>query len=163
MRVPSVPRLTSEMGNSRLALLSALDWDESIVQRTSSFMPPERTESKRTSGAEPLRRHRALPVAPSLIRKRGLHVLLIFITVVLIVDALVGEKGLMQSMSARRQYQQLQASLEELRHENAALREEMRRLNEDPATIESLARQDLGLIRPGEVVFILKDLKDDTK
>ena len=78
-------------------------------------------------------------------------------------DALVGEKGLMQSMNARRQYQQLEASLEELRRENAALREEMRRLSEDPATIESLARQDLGLIRPGEVVFILKDLKDDTK
>jgi len=39
----------------------------------------------------------------------------------------------------------------------------MRRLNEDPETIESLARQDLGLIRPGEIVFILKDLKDDKK
>ncbi len=44
-----------------------------------------------------------------------------------------------------------------------ALREEMRRLNEDPATIESLARQELGLIRPGEIVFILKDLKEATK
>lgn len=126
-------------------------------------MPLERTESKRATGAEPLRRNRVTLPAPSLIRKRGLHVLLIFITLVLIVDALVGEKGLMQSMNARRQYQQLQASLEELRRENAALREEMRRLNEDPATLESLARQDLGLIRPGEVVFILKDLKDDTK
>lgn len=126
-------------------------------------MPPERTESKRGTGAEPLRRCRVTAPAPSLIRKRGLHVLLIFITLVLIVDALVGEKGLMQSMNARRQYRQLQTSLEELKRENAALREEMRRLNEDPATIESLARQDLGLIRPGEVVFILKDLKDDTK
>ncbi len=126
-------------------------------------MPRERTESKRSAGAAPLRRNRVTPAAPSLIRKRGLHVLLIFITLVLIVDALVGEKGLMQSMNARRQYRQLQASLDELKRENGALREEMRRLNEDPATIESLARQDLGLIRPGEVVFILKDLKDDTK
>jgi cell division protein FtsB len=126
-------------------------------------MPVERTEQKRGTGAEPIRRNRGIPATPSLIRKRGVHVLLIFITLVLIVDALVGEKGLMQSMNARRQYQQLQASLEELRRENAALREEMRRLNEDPGTIESLARQDLGLIRPGEVVFILKDLKDDTK
>lgn len=126
-------------------------------------MPLDRTEPKRGTGAEPLRRHRAIPAAPSLIRKRGLHLLLIFITVVLIVDALVGEKGLMQSMNARRQYRQLQGSLEELRRENAALREEVRRLNEDPATIESLARQDLGLVRPGEIVFILKDLKDDTK
>ena len=36
----------------------------------------------------------------------------------------------------------------------------MGRLNEDPATIESLARQELGLIKPGEIVFILKDMKD---
>ena len=126
-------------------------------------MPLDRTEARRGTAAEPLRRNRVIPPTPSLIRKRGLHVLLIFITVVLIVDALVGEKGLTQSMNARRQYRQLQASLEDLRRENVALREEMRRLHEDPATIESLARQDLGLIRPGEVVFILKDLKDDTK
>lgn len=126
-------------------------------------MPVERTDSRRASGAEPLRRQRLVQPAPSLVRKRGLHLLLIFVTLVLIVDALIGEKGLMQSMSARRQYRQLQASLDDLRRENAALREEMRRLNEDPATIESLARQDLGLIRPGEVVFILKDLKENTK
>ena len=121
------------------------------------------TESRRSTGAEPLRRKRAIEPGPSLIRKRSLHVLLIFVTLVLVVDALVGEKGLLQSMNARRQYRQLQASLEELRRENAALREESRRLKEDPATIESLARRDLGLIRPGEIVFILKDLKDNPK
>jgi len=126
-------------------------------------MPIERTDPRRAADAEPLRRKRGIRPAPSIIRKRGFHVVLIFVTLVLIVDALIGEKGLMESMNARRQYRQLQGSLEELRRENAALREEMRRLNEDPATIESLARQDLGLIRPGEVVFILKDLKDDTK
>ena len=103
------------------------------------------------------------PAAPSLLRKRGLHLLLIFVTLVLIVDALVGEKGLMQSMNARRQYHQLQASLEDLRRENDGLREETRRLKEDPATIESLARQELGLIRPGEVVFILKISRKTSK
>jgi cell division protein FtsB len=126
-------------------------------------MPLEPMEPRRPAGAEPLRRKRVAAPAPSLLRKRGLHLLLIFVTLVLIVDALVGEKGLMQSMDARRQYRQLQGSLDELRRQNDALREEMRRLNEDPATIESLARQELGLIRPGEVVFILKDLKEDKK
>jgi len=126
-------------------------------------MPVERTDPRRATGAEPLRRKRALQPAPSLIRKRGVHLLLIFVTLILVIDALIGEKGLMQSMNARRQYRQLQGSLEALKRDNATLREEMRRLNEDPAAIESLAREDLGLIRPGEVVFILKDLKDDTK
>jgi cell division protein FtsB len=126
-------------------------------------MSVESPESKRAAGAEPLRRKRVVRPPVSVFRRRGFHLLLIFVTLVLIVDALIGEKGLMQSMNAQRQYRQLQDSLDELRRENASLREEMRRLNEDPDTIESLARKDLGLIRPGEVVFILKDLKDDKK
>jgi cell division protein FtsB len=126
-------------------------------------MSAESPESKRAGGAEPLRRKRVVRPPVSVFRRRGFHLLLIFVTLVLIVDALIGEKGLMQSMNAQRQYRQLQDSLDELRRENASLREEMRRLNEDPDTIESLARKDLGLIRPGEVVFILKDLKNDKK
>jgi cell division protein FtsB len=126
-------------------------------------MPLESPEPKRPAGAEPLRRKRVVRPPVPAYRRRGLHLLLIFVTLVLIVDALIGEKGLTQSMNAQRQYHQLQDSLDQLRHDNAALREEIRRLKEDPAAIESLARQDLGLIRPGEVVFILKDLKDDKK
>ena len=41
--------------------------------------------------------------------------------------------------------------------------EEVRRLTEDPAAIEEIARRDLGLIRPGEKVFIVKDLKSPAK
>jgi cell division protein FtsB len=126
-------------------------------------MPSESTQPRRSAGAEPLRRKRAVRTPVSVFRRRGLHLLLVFVTLVLIVDALIGEKGLLQSMNARQQYRDLQASLEQLRRDNASLREEMRRLNEDPEAIESLARQDLGLIRSGEIVFILKDLKDDKK
>jgi cell division protein FtsB len=126
-------------------------------------MPQESVQSRRAGGAEPLRRKRPVRPPVSMLRRRGLHLLLVFVTLVLIVDALIGEKGLMQSMNARHRYQDLQSSLDQLRRENATLREEMRRLNEDPGTIESLARHDLGLIRPGEIVFILKDLKEDKK
>jgi cell division protein FtsB len=43
------------------------------------------------------------------------------------------------------------------RVENARLREEARRLREDPDAIEEIARRELGLIRRGEKVFIIKD------
>jgi len=125
-------------------------------------MPPvtePRIESRRPAGAEPLRRKRDVPVPPSALRRRSVHLLLIFVTLVLVVDALIGEKGLMESMRARRRYREVAASLDALRHANAKLRDEVRRLNEDPATIESVAREELGLIRPGEVVFIFKDPK----
>ena len=40
--------------------------------------------------------------------------------------------------------------------QNAGLREQIRRLKSDPATIEAVARQELGLIRPTEVLFLVK-------
>jgi cell division protein FtsB len=92
-----------------------------------------------------------------LVRRRTVHFLLIFVAFVLVVDALVGEKGLIESMRARRQHREVAASLETIRRDNVRLREEARRLKEDPGAIESLAREQLGLIRPGEVLFIIKD------
>jgi cell division protein FtsB len=125
-----------------------------------SLLVEPRIESRRPVGTEPLRRQRVVPGSPSGFRRRVVHLLLVFVALVLVVDALIGEKGLMQSMRARQEYLDMAASLETLRRNNAKLRDEMRRLNEDPATIESVARQQLGLIRPGEVVFILKDAKN---
>ena len=60
-------------------------------------------------------------------------------------------------MRARKQYREAAASLEAVRRDNIRLREEARRLKEDPGAIEALAREQLGLIRPGEVLFIIKD------
>ena len=109
---------------------------------------------------EPLRRSRnAPPATPPPRRRKRLHLLLIFVTLVLLLDALVGEKGLLETIRARRQYRELTASVERIRSENARLREEARRLLEDPSAIESLAREELGLIRPGEMLFIVKDAK----
>jgi cell division protein FtsB len=76
----------------------------------------------------------------------------------LIVNALVGDRGLLAMMKARQQYRQLEGSLEQVRSENVNLREEARRLREDPAAIEDIARRELGLIRPGEKLFIVKDI-----
>ena len=117
---------------------------------------PERNHAART---EPLRRTRVAPSPPSVFQRRTVHFLLIFVTLVLVVDALVGEKGLIESMHARQQYREAASSLEAVRRDNVRLREEVRRLKEDPGAIESLARQELGLIRPGEVLFIIKDEK----
>ena len=115
------------------------------------------TES--TNAPPPLRRRRVQPTVspPSPFRRRLLNYVLALVTVVLVVDALVGDKGLMETMRARRQYADLAASLAALRQQNAQLRDDIRRLKEDPGTIESIAREELGLMRPGEVLFVIKD------
>lgn len=106
---------------------------------------------------------RSAPQAPGP-RARGrrlLQYLLVFVSCVLVVDAIVGEKGLIAMVKARQQYRALERSLSEARAENARLREEARRLREDPAAIEEIARRELGLIKPGEKLFIVKDVRPD--
>ena len=76
----------------------------------------------------------------------------------MVIDALVGDKGLLAMLQARQTYRSLEQSLADVRRENADLREEARRLREDPSAIEELARQELGLIKPGEKLFIVKDV-----
>jgi cell division protein FtsB len=84
---------------------------------------------------------------------------LVFLTLVIVVDAIAGEKGLLSLLQARREYAALERSLERARTENADLREQARRLREDPSAIEDQARRQLGLIKPGEVVFFIKDVE----
>lgn len=113
------------------------------------------------SSPTPLRRRQPVPAAPSAwspARGRLLNYVLGFVTVVLVVDALVGEKGLLDTWRARRQYAELSAALDQKREENARLREDIRRYRTDPSAIEALARQELGLMREGELLFIVRDL-----
>ena len=91
--------------------------------------------------------------------RRILAGLFFFVVCVLVVDALVGDQGLVATMRARKQYDELASDLERLRNENASLREEARRLREDPAAIEEIARRELGLMSPGEKLFIIRDVE----
>jgi cell division protein FtsB len=90
-------------------------------------------------------------------RTRIVQLALFAVAAVITIDALVGEKGLLQTFRARREYAQLEASITRLRHENARLRDYSRRLKEDPAAIEDEARRKLGLVKPGEVLVIVRD------
>ena len=76
---------------------------------------------------------------------------------IVFLDALVGEKGLLETVKKRQEFQVLEQSIQRARAENTRLREEAKRLRSDPTAIEDLARRELGLIRPGEHLFILKD------
>ena len=72
-------------------------------------------------------------------------------------NALVGEDGLVDSLEAARQHQRLVADVERLRTENRQLRDEADRLRSDPGAVEEVARRELGLIQPGELVFTVVD------
>ena len=120
---------------------------------------PAATRDAGTRQAEGRKGRQPTSSVPPTARRKTFQLLLVFVTLVLVINALVGERGLMETLRARRQHQELVQSIERLRNENARLREEVGRLLSDPATIEALARQELGMIRPGEMLFIVKDVK----
>jgi cell division protein FtsB len=82
-----------------------------------------------------------------------------FAACVILVNAVFGDKGLMDSVRARKASAAAAQDLMRLKRENAALRDEVRRLRSDPATIESVARGELGLVRPGEILVTIKDVR----
>jgi len=121
--------------------------------------PRPRTAAR---GPEPLRRRNAPvppPATPTPTRRKILNGLLAFATAVLLIDALVGEKGLLERLRARASYEQAEASLNRLRAENRQLLEQVRLYRTDRAVQEGLVREKLGYIRPGEVLFIVRDVQ----
>jgi cell division protein FtsB len=95
------------------------------------------------------------PAAAAARDRKRIRLGLTFVAAVLAVNATVGERGLMETLRARREGTALAAAISTLRLENARLREQVRRLREDPSAIEALARRELGLMRRGEILFVI--------
>jgi cell division protein FtsB len=109
---------------------------------------------------------RELPAWPAVPRRRPRrfwsHLLLVAASI-LLVNGLVGERGLLATMRARRAYAGAAQDLVRIRQENQALRERARRLRSDPRTIEAVARGELGLAEPGEIVVMVRDLRQPAR
>jgi cell division protein FtsB len=111
-----------------------------------------------TSEPKPSTKRRARKTPPPARGRRIAYWLLVFVASLIVVDGLVGDRGLLAMLRARHEYDELAATIARQRAENARLRDEARRLKEDPSAIEEIARRDLGLIKPGEKVFIVRDV-----
>lgn len=66
-----------------------------------------------------------------------------------------------QLVLQRRHVDELEQRLGQLQAENAKLDENVKRLT-DPAELEVLARERLGLVRPGERAYFVEPVKPDT-
>lgn len=106
----------------------------------------------------PRRKTDVPPRAQAAARRTRIIQLVIFaLAAVITIDSFVGDKGLLTTMRARREHAQKLAAIDRIRMENARMRERAKRLREDPAAIEEAARRDLGLVKPGEVLVIVRD------
>ena len=95
--------------------------------------------------------------APRQRSRRVVQYGLVFLGCLLFLDALVGEKGLVENLKARQEFQALGRSLARLKGENERLQKDVELLKKDPGTIEEVARRELGMMKPGEKLFVIKD------
>lgn len=74
-----------------------------------------------------------------------------------LVGLAVDPNGLRHTWSLLDDVDRLNGENQQLRAANEKLRLELRRLADDPAALEQAAREELGLVRPGDVVFHLEE------
>ena len=67
----------------------------------------------------------------------------------------VGERGFVSLSRLVDQRDEMRTRVHNLVESNAKLAHQVSLLRDDPVTIESLARTELGMVRDGETVFIL--------
>jgi cell division protein FtsB len=77
--------------------------------------------------------------------------------IALTVGSVFGDRGILNLMSKRRQVDELRTEIEALRAENARLASEISALRTSPRAIEQRAREELGLARPDELVFLIRE------
>ena len=91
------------------------------------------------------------------LRRKAAIIASILALIALLVGSFFGDRGMLQLMAQRKKAAILQQQLEDLRTENERLAGEIAALRSDPRAIEELAREQLGLARPGETVFIVRE------
>ena len=66
-------------------------------------------------------------------------------------------RGFRRYLSLKQDVESLQERNRELSEQNEALLREINALRKDPAALERAAREELGYVKPGEIVFHLEE------
>ncbi|MBI4640772.1 MAG: septum formation initiator family protein [Candidatus Tectomicrobia bacterium] len=75
------------------------------------------------------------------------------LSLLLVFFGLFGREGLLEVYKKGLQLQELRGKVETLKAENEKLLFEIEGLKNDPYTIEKVAREELGMVKPGEIIF----------
>lgn len=68
-----------------------------------------------------------------------------------------GSHGLLAMRRTQSQVKQLRTEIDKLNQENGELSKQVKALRTDPKAVERIAREEMGLARPGEMIFKVPD------
>ena len=88
------------------------------------------------------------------LHRYGSHLLIIFVAV-LVVHDIFGPHGFLVMRRKQQEMQKVNAQIDKLNKENASLEQNVKDLKTDPQTIRKIAREELGLAKPGEIIIKL--------
>ena len=80
----------------------------------------------------------------------------------LLLQDVFGTHGLVAMRHAQQQAAATQKEIDQLNAANRQMQERVQSLKSDPAAIERIAREEMGLARPGEYIFKIPSKSDDS-
>lgn len=85
--------------------------------------------------------------------RRNLNWFLIAALGALLLQDIFGTHGVLAMRRSQQEAAEIRRKIDQLDAENQKLQDRVKSLKTDPATIEKIAREEMGLARPGEYIF----------
>jgi cell division protein FtsL len=92
--------------------------------------------------------------------KQLVLIIVSFLSLLLFTHALFGKLGYLELKKVQGQNEDLARKIEKLKAENKSIMTEIKSLKTDSRTIEKIAREELGLVRPGEIKITTSQSSD---
>ena len=90
--------------------------------------------------------------APSVIKRYAQPVLFVGLLLLFVHD-IFGDHGFVAMRRTQKEIEQMRSDIAKLNDENQSLANQVTALKTDPRMIEQIARDEMGLARPGEIIF----------
>jgi cell division protein FtsB len=103
-------------------------------------------------GSAKLKKSKDNEMLPRLLRQYGATLLGLLLLALLVHD-IFGTHGYLAMRHTQQKIKKVKTEIDQLNKENLQLEEEVKDLKSDPRKIEKIARDELGLARPGEVII----------
>jgi cell division protein FtsB len=95
--------------------------------------------------------------------RRNARQILAFALFALLVHDVFGQHGFLAMRRTQKEIEQIRDQISKVNDENKSLAEQVNSLKSDPKSIERIAREEMGLARPGELIFKLPDTVKPSK
>ena len=124
-------------------------------------MSPVRSETKpRTPSDGSSSKSHQVSKTETPLKRKAVSLALFLILAASALNALFGDRGLLVLLKVRQEIESLDREIAMLRAENQRILEEIHSLKTSPLAVERLARENLGLVKPGEVVLLIREAGD---